>query len=85
MSSAFMFDGQKALSYAGMEPKPENRKSAPARRSGKVCAVRRMSEADMEFDRLLDYIRQNVFDKRHGIDRENALVKAQPRHITKAR
>ena len=47
--------------------------------------ARMMHEADMEFDRLLDYIRQNVLDKRHGIDRENALVKAQPRGLTKVK
>ncbi len=47
--------------------------------------ARMMSEADMEFDRLLDFIRQNVFDKRHGIERENALVKAQPHGLTKAK
>jgi hypothetical protein len=39
----------------------------------------------MEFDRLLDYIRQVVLDKRHGIDRENALVKAQPRGLAKVK
>ena len=44
-----------------------------------------MAEADMEFDRLLDYIRQNVLDKRHGIERENALVKATRRELTKLR
>ena len=46
---------------------------------------RMMQEADMEFDRLLDYIRQTVLDKRHGIERENALVKAQPRGLTRTR
>ncbi len=45
--------------------------------------ARMMAEADMEFDRLLDYIRQNVLDKRHGIERENALVKALPHGLTK--
>ena len=44
-----------------------------------------MAEADMEFDRLLDYIRQNVLDKRHGIERENALVKSTRRELTKLR
>ncbi len=47
--------------------------------------ARMMSEADMEFDRLLDYIRQTMLDKRHGIERENALVKATPRDLTKTR
>jgi MerR family transcriptional regulator/heat shock protein HspR len=40
--------------------------------------ARMMHEADVEFDRLLDYIRQCMLDKRHGIERENALVKAMP-------
>jgi len=47
--------------------------------------ARMMHDADMEFDRLLDYIRQTMLDKRHGIERENALVKAQPQHLTKTR
>jgi MerR family transcriptional regulator/heat shock protein HspR len=46
---------------------------------------RMMQEADVEFDRLLDYIRQRVLDKRHGIERENALVKSQPRGLAKVR
>ncbi len=46
---------------------------------------RMMQDADMEFDRLLDYIRQTVLDKRHGIERENALVKAEPRGLAKVR
>jgi MerR family transcriptional regulator/heat shock protein HspR len=44
---------------------------------------RMMEEADVEFDRVMDYIRQNVLDKRHGIERENALVKAYPRGLAK--
>jgi MerR family transcriptional regulator/heat shock protein HspR len=44
---------------------------------------RMMAEADMEFDRLLDFIRQSMLDKRHGIDRQNALVKSTPRGLTK--
>ena len=47
--------------------------------------VRMMHEADVEFDRILDFIRQNVLDKRHGITRENALVKSQPRGLAKVR
>ncbi|HEY3052851.1 MAG TPA: MerR family transcriptional regulator [Thermoanaerobaculia bacterium] len=47
--------------------------------------ARMMSDADMEFDRLLDYIRQNVLDKRHGIERENALVKSTRRDLTKVK
>ena len=46
---------------------------------------RMMAEADVEFDRILDFIRQNVLDKRHGISRENALVKSQPRGLAKVR
>ncbi|MGZ5466280.1 MAG: MerR family transcriptional regulator [Thermoanaerobaculia bacterium] len=47
--------------------------------------ARMMNEADVEFDRLLDYIRQCMLDKRHGIERENALVKAMPRGLTRTR
>jgi MerR family transcriptional regulator/heat shock protein HspR len=47
--------------------------------------ARMMNDADVEFDRLLDFIRQTLLDKRHGIERENALVKAQPQGLTKAR
>jgi len=45
--------------------------------------ARMMRDADMEFGLLLDYIRQTMLDKRHGIERENALVKAAPRGLTK--
>ena len=47
--------------------------------------ARMMHEADVEFDRLLDYIRQTMLDKRHGIERENALVKASTFHLTTRR
>ena len=47
--------------------------------------ARMMGEADMQFDRLIDYIRQTMLDKRHGIERENALVKAVSRELTKTR
>ena len=47
--------------------------------------ARMMNDADMEFDRLRDFIRQNMLDKRHGIERGNALVKAMPRGLTKTR
>lgn len=47
--------------------------------------ARMMGEADVQFDYLLDYIRQTMLDKRHGIARENALVKAMPRFLTKGR
>lgn len=47
--------------------------------------ARMMDDADMEFDRLLDYIRQTLLDRRHGIERENALVKSTSRNLTKMR
>jgi MerR family transcriptional regulator, heat shock protein HspR len=47
--------------------------------------ARMMHDADMEFDRLLDYIRQMMLDRRHGIERENALVKAVPRGLARYR
>jgi len=43
--------------------------------------ARMMGEADVHFDGLLDYIRQTMLDKRHGIERENALVKATTFHL----
>src|SRR4051812_10646066 len=46
---------------------------------------RMMAEADMQFDMLMDFIRQAMLDKRHGIDRENALVKAAPRGLTRVK
>ena len=45
--------------------------------------ARMMAEADMEFERLLTFIRQTMLDKRHGIERTNALVRAPTRHLTK--
>jgi MerR family transcriptional regulator/heat shock protein HspR len=50
-----------------------------------VKLQRMMEEADMDFDRLMDYIRQNVLDKRHGIERENALVKSPQRGLAKVK
>jgi MerR family transcriptional regulator, heat shock protein HspR len=47
--------------------------------------ARMMGEADMPFDRLLDFIRQTMLDKRHGIERGNALVKATTRVVMKFR
>jgi len=47
--------------------------------------ARMMGEADMQFDRLLDFIRQAMLDKRHGIERGNALVKATSRDLTHRR
>jgi MerR family transcriptional regulator/heat shock protein HspR len=46
---------------------------------------RMMEDADVEFDRVMDYIRQNVLDKRHGIERENALVKLTPREVSRTK
>lgn len=46
---------------------------------------RHMEEAQMEFDDLLDYIRNNVLDKRSGMNRVNALVKLGPRPLAKIR
>jgi MerR family transcriptional regulator/heat shock protein HspR len=45
--------------------------------------ARMMNEADVEFDRILDYIRQMMLDKRHGIERGNALVRAVEMGLTK--
>jgi MerR family transcriptional regulator/heat shock protein HspR len=47
--------------------------------------ARMMAQTDMDFGPLLDYIRQTMLDKRHGIERENALVKSESRHLTKTR
>jgi MerR family transcriptional regulator/heat shock protein HspR len=47
--------------------------------------ARMMNEGNMEFDRLLDFIRQTMLDKRHGIERENALVKAMPMGLARRR
>jgi hypothetical protein len=44
-----------------------------------------MNDADVEFGPLLDFIRQTRLDKRHGIERGNALVKAMPRGLTRTR
>jgi len=51
-----------------------------------------LREAQEAIDRAEDYfeqtmrlIRQSVLDKRHGIERENALVKATPRGLTRVK
>ena len=44
-----------------------------------------LDRAEGHFDQMMKVIRQSVLDKRHGIDRENALVKAAPRGLTKVR
>jgi MerR family transcriptional regulator/heat shock protein HspR len=40
-------------------------------------------EMEMELDDLLHLIRQQLLDKRIGLERENALVKAEPRAVEK--
>jgi len=42
-----------------------------------------IDRAEDHFDTMMKLIRQTVLDKRHGIDRENALVRVHPRAITK--
>ncbi len=42
-----------------------------------------LDRADSHFDDMMRVIRQAVLDKRHGIERENALVKAVPRGLTR--
>ena len=44
-----------------------------------------LDRAEDYFEQMMRLIRQAVLDKRHGIDRENALVKAQPRGLAKVR
>ena len=47
--------------------------------------ARMMNDADVEFSRVFDFIRQSMLDKRHGIERTNALVKAMPLGLTRRR
>ena len=42
-----------------------------------------VERAEDHFEQMMRVIRQSVLDKRHGIERENALVKAQPRGLAK--
>ncbi len=44
-----------------------------------------LDRAEDHFGAMMRVIRQAVLDKRHGIDRENALVKVGARAITKIR
>ena len=44
-----------------------------------------LDRAEDYFEQMMRVIRQSVLDKRHGIERENALVKATPRGLTKVR
>lgn len=42
-----------------------------------------LDRAEDHFDQMMRVIRQAVLDKRHGIERDNALVKAVPRGLTR--
>jgi MerR family transcriptional regulator/heat shock protein HspR len=42
-----------------------------------------LDRAEDHFEAMMRVIRQAVLDKRHGIDRENALVRVAPRAIAK--
>ena|ERR1700759_27185 len=44
-----------------------------------------LDRAEDHFGQMMRVIRQAVLDKRHGIERENALVKSTPRHLTRVR
>jgi MerR family transcriptional regulator/heat shock protein HspR len=44
-----------------------------------------LDRAEDYFDQMMKVIRQSVLDKRHGIERENALVKLPPRGLTKVK
>lgn len=44
-----------------------------------------LDRAEGHFEEMMKVIRQSVLDKRHGIERTNALVKAEPRHLTRTR
>lgn len=44
-----------------------------------------LDRAEDQFDEMMKVIRQSVLDKRHGIERENALVKSAPRGLTKVK
>ena len=48
-------------------------------------AQQALDRAEDYFEQMMRIIRQAVLDKRHGIDRENALVKATPRGLAKVR
>ena len=44
-----------------------------------------LDRAEDHFEQMMRVIRQAVLDKRHGIDRENALVRIPPRGLTRAK
>lgn len=43
-----------------------------------------LDRAEDHFEQMMKIIRQAVLDKRHGIDRENALVRIGSRSLTKS-
>ncbi|MEA2570519.1 MAG: MerR family transcriptional regulator, heat shock protein HspR [Acidobacteriota bacterium] len=48
-------------------------------------ALEAVERAEDHFEQMMRVIRQSVLDKRHGIERENALVKSPPRGLAKTR
>jgi len=46
---------------------------------------REMEKMQMNVRDLVDYVRQEVLDKKSGIKRDNALVKSGPRYLVKIR
>jgi MerR family transcriptional regulator/heat shock protein HspR len=44
-----------------------------------------LDRAEDHFEQMMRVIRQSVLDKRHGIERENALVKAAPRGLARTK
>jgi MerR family transcriptional regulator, heat shock protein HspR len=44
-----------------------------------------LDRAEDHFEQMMRVIRQAVLDKRHGIERENALVKSAPRGLAKVK
>ena len=44
-----------------------------------------LDRAEDHFEQMMRVIRQAVLDKRHGIERENALVRIPPRGLTRAK
>ncbi|HUO83597.1 MAG TPA: MerR family transcriptional regulator [Thermoanaerobaculia bacterium] len=47
--------------------------------------LRREIQVDLDLDELMRFIRQQIFDRRCGVERENALVKAPTRQLQKVR
>jgi MerR family transcriptional regulator/heat shock protein HspR len=42
-----------------------------------------MARMQIEVDRLLDYVRQELVDKKHGVTRQHALVRVGPAPLAK--